>query len=45
MCFPPRLPPALAEFLQGGAGSSQYEHALLWSLVALVCILAIIVLM
>lgn len=44
MCFPPRLPPVLDDFLRTGAGSSKYELALLWSLVAIVCILALVVL-
>lgn len=44
MCSPPRLPPALDDFLRAGAGSSKYEHALLWSLLAIVCILAFVVL-
>lgn len=44
MCFPPRLPPELTDFLRAGGGSSKYELALLWSLVAVVCILAFVVL-
>lgn len=45
MCFLDRLPGALADFIRGGAGGSNYEHALAWSLVAVVCILAIIALL
>lgn len=44
MGLPDHLPPALVDFIRTGAGSSRYEHALVWSLVAVVCILAIIVL-
>ena len=39
------LPPAFVDFMQAGTGSSAYEHALVWSLVAVICILAIIALM
>lgn len=44
MCFLSHLPPAIGDFLRAGAGSSKYEHALLCSLAAIVCILALIVL-
>ena len=45
MCFLDHLPPAFTDFLQAGTGSSQYEHALVWSLVAVICILVFITLM
>lgn len=38
------LAPAFLDFIQAGTGSSPYEHALVWSLVAVVCILVIIAL-
>ncbi len=38
------LPPALAEFILTKAGSSRYEHALVWSLVVVVCVLAVLAL-
>lgn len=45
MYFLEHLPPALTDFMRAGAGSSQYEHALVWSLVAVICILVCITLM
>lgn len=39
------LPPAFVVFLEGKAGGSLYEHALAWSLVAVVCVLVVIALM
>lgn len=36
------LPPAFVDFLNGKAGGSLYEYALAWSLVAVICVLAII---
>jgi hypothetical protein len=45
MCFLDRLPQVFADFMQAVAGSSRYELALLWSIVAAVCILVFTVLM
>lgn len=45
MYFLDFLPPALTDFLDGKAGGSLYEHALAWSLVAVICILAVIALL
>lgn len=45
MTFLHNLSPAFATFIQAGTGSSAYEHALVWALVAVVCILVIIALM
>ena len=39
------LSPAFADFIQAGTGSSVYEHALVWALVAVVCILVILTLL
>jgi hypothetical protein len=36
------LPLALADFIRAGTGSSPYEHALVWSLVAVICVLVVI---
>jgi hypothetical protein len=45
MGFLDHLPPALADFLRTGTGSSNYEHALAWALAAVVCILILVVLL
>jgi hypothetical protein len=42
MYFLDNLRPAFVDFIQTGTGSSPYEHALVWSLVAVICILVII---
>jgi hypothetical protein len=44
MHFLDNLQLAFVDFIQAGTGSSPYEHALVWSLVAVVCILVIIAL-
>ncbi|QOL51773.1 hypothetical protein [Massilia litorea] len=36
------LPLAFIDFIQAATGSSPYEHALVWSLVAVICILVVI---
>lgn len=36
---------AFADFLEGMAGGSLYEYALAWSLVAVLCVLAVIAFM
>ncbi|MGX4642357.1 hypothetical protein [Massilia sp. SYSU DXS3249] len=45
MNFLHNLSPALTDFIQAGTGSSAYEHALVWALVAVVCILVIVTLL
>lgn len=45
MYFLDYLPPAIGEFMGAMTGSLEYEHALAWSLVAVVCILAILALL
>jgi hypothetical protein len=44
MCFLERLPQVFTDFVQAVAGSSRYELALLWSIIAAICILAFTVL-
>ena len=44
MYFLEQLLPAFVDFLEGKSGGSLYEYALAWSLVAIICILAIIAL-
>ncbi|WP_182915616.1 hypothetical protein [Massilia cavernae] len=45
MYFLEQLPPAFVDFLEGKSGGSLYEYALAWSLIAVICVLAIIALM
>lgn len=45
MNFLHKLSPSFADFIQAGTGSSAYEHALVWSLVAVVCILVLVALL
>lgn len=42
MNFLHTLSPAFTDFIQAGTGSSAYEHALVWALVAVILILVII---
>lgn len=42
MYFYDLLLPAFADFLESMAGGSLYEYALAWSLMAVICVLAII---
>lgn len=37
--------PAFVDFLEGKAGGALYEYALAWSIVAVICVLAIIALL
>ena len=45
MYFYDFLLPKFVDFLECKAGGSLYEHALAWSLVAVVCIIAVIALL
>lgn len=45
MYFLEFLPPAFVDFLNGKAGGSLYEYALAFSLVAAICVIAVIALM